>query len=103
MYFSFSAGGNFLEILISLGFSSVPMLHSSISDLRGSILGFLATSLESKRSSSGANPLGKILSLRFKTSDSSLINSSISIVSNFSISTLVNLVGSILFTLFTSI
>ena len=103
MYFKFSAGGNVLDILISLGFSFVPMFHSFISDLRGFILGFIATSLDSKRSSSGANPLGKMLSLRFKTYDSSLINSSISTISNCSIFTLVNLVGSILFTSFTSI
>ena len=98
MYFKFLARGNALDHLTSLGFSSVPMLNSSISDLKGSILVFLVTSLESKRSSNGANPLGKKNSLRFKTSNSSLINSSISNVSNFSISTLVNLVGSILFT-----
>ena len=70
MYFKFSAGGKALDILMSLGFSSVPILHSSISDLRCSILGFLATSLDLKRCSSGANPLGKMLSLRFKTIDS---------------------------------
>ena len=100
MYFNFLTGGNALDILTSLGFYSFPMLHSSISDLRGSILGFISTSLESKRSSNGANPLGKKISLRFKTYDSSLDNSSISTVSNFSISTLVNLVGSILFSWF---
>ena len=69
MYFKFLAGGNALDNLISLGFSYVPMLHSSMSDIKGSILGFIATSLESKISSNGANPLGKMLSLSFKTSE----------------------------------
>lgn len=58
MYFSFSAGGNALDNLIRLGFYFFPMLHSSISDFKGSIFGFLATSFESNKSY-GANPLGK--------------------------------------------
>jgi len=66
MYFSFSAGDNSLDNLISLGFYFIPILHSSTSDLKGSIFGFLATSFESKKSSNGANPLGKKLFLRFK-------------------------------------
>ena len=53
MYFMFSAGGNAFDNLIGLVFSSVPMLHSSMSDLKGSIFGFLATSFESNKSSNG--------------------------------------------------
>jgi len=103
MYFNILAWGSVLDILISLGFSFFSILHSFIFDLRGSILGLLMTSLEPKRSSSGPKPFGIKLPLSSKTSDSSLINSSISTVSNCFISSLVNLVGSLLFTSFTSI
>ena len=72
---------------MSLGFCSVPILHSSMSDLNDSIFGFLATSFEQKRYSNGANPLGKNLFLRFKMSESSSANSSISTFSKLSIST----------------
>jgi len=93
MYFIFLVGGNDFESLINLGFSSVPILHSSISDLKGSILGFLGTSFKSNKLVRGLNPLGKELSLRLITSVSSLIISSISVCSKLSISNFVNLVG----------
>lgn len=44
---------------MNLGLSSVPMLHYSISALKGSIFGFLARSFESNKSSKGTNPLGR--------------------------------------------
>ena len=93
MYFTFSVGGNDFESLISLGFSSMPILHSSISYLEGSILGFLGTSFESNKYSGGVNPFGNKLSLILITLVSSLIISSISICYNLSTSNLVNLVG----------
>lgn len=63
MYLSFSVGGNDFESLINFGLSSMPMLHSSMSNINGSILGFLGTSFESNKSSRGVNPFGKNLSL----------------------------------------
>lgn len=81
----------------------MPMFHSSMSDLCGSILGFLATPFESNKSSKGVKPFGKKLSLRFNISDSSSIISSISTFSKLSISDWLNLVGLANFTLFTSI
>ena len=102
MYFYFSCWGKYLESLIILGFNSVPILHSSMSDLTRSILGFLATSFESNRSSEGVKPFGKKLSLRFNISDSSSMISSIYTLSNLSISNWLNLVGLENFILFTS-
>ena len=49
----------------------LPILHSSMSDSVGSIVGFFATSLKSKRSSRGASPRGILLSLDYNTSMSS--------------------------------
>jgi len=93
MYFTFLVGGNDFESFINFGFSLVPMLYSSISDLTGSLIGFLGTSFDSNKSSKGVNPLGKKLSLRLITLVSSLIILSISSCSKFSTSDLVNLVG----------
>lgn len=67
MYFNFSAGGNALDNLIILGFCYIPMLHPSVSDLKGSIFSFLATSFESNKYSNGNNPLGKMLVLRLRS------------------------------------
>ena len=86
-------GGNDFKSLINFGFSLVPILHSFISNLTSSILGFLGTSLESNKSSKGVNPLSKKLSSRLITLVSSFIISSISTFSRFSTSDLVNLVG----------
>jgi hypothetical protein len=61
MYLSFYSGGKDLESFTILGFSSVPMLQSSTSLPLASILGFLATSLKSNKSSNGTKPLGKTL------------------------------------------
>lgn len=69
IYFCFSAEGKDLDNLTILGFSLVPMLHSSKSALVGYILGFLATSFKSNNSSKGTNPLEKTLSFNYKISD----------------------------------
>jgi hypothetical protein len=61
MYLSFYSGGKDLESFTILGFSSVPMLQSSTSLPLALILGFLATSLKSNKSSNGTKPLGKTL------------------------------------------
>jgi len=92
MYFTFSGGKDF-ESFINFGFSSIPILHSSISDSKGSRFGFLGISFESNKSSKGVNPLGKKLSLRLIISESSLIISSISSCFRFCTSDFVNLVG----------
>lgn len=102
MYLRFSPGGKAFDILMSFGLSPVPMLSSSISTLRGSILGFLATSLEPNKFSKGTNPLGKKIFFRLRISGSSFIISSISTFSKISISTLVNLVGLAISKIFTS-
>ena len=86
-------GGNDFESFINLGYSSKPILHSSMSDFKGSILGFLGIPFESNKSSKGVNPFGKKLSLRLINSDYSSIASSISICFRFRISNFVNFVG----------
>jgi len=98
MYFTFLVEGSDFDSLISLGLSSMPMLHYSISDFNGSILGFLGTSFESNKSSSAVKPFGKRVSLRLIISLSSLIVSSISTCSRLSIFDLVNYVGLKLYT-----
>ena len=79
-YFFFMFAGIDLASLIFLGWSSVPMLYSSISDYACSIVGFFATSLKSNSSSKGARPPGIFLSLVCSTS-----TSSVSAFSHFSV------------------
>ena len=102
MYFNFSSGGTTLDILMIFVLYLVPILTSYMSTLRGSILGFLATSLESNKSSKRTNPLGKKLSFKLRISGPSSIISSISTLSKLSISTLVNLVHLCTSKIFTS-
>jgi hypothetical protein len=94
MYLCFCLGGRDLKSFIILGFSSVPMLHSSTSLPLASILGFLATSLKSNKSYSGTRHLGNTLLFSCR------IPESISFSFNSSTSTLLSL-NSLESTLFT--
>jgi len=71
MYLTFSYGGKDFDILMSFGLFSVPMLTSSILVLKGYILGFLATSLESNKYSKGTNTFGKKIFFKLRISGSS--------------------------------
>jgi hypothetical protein len=70
MYFLFFSGGRDLDSFIILGFSYVPMWHSSTSLPLASIFGFLATSLKSNKSSNGTKPLGNTLFFNCKILES---------------------------------